>query len=301
MNYRHHYHAGNFADVVKHVLMLMLIQGMQRKDKGFLYLDTHSGRGRYDLLAAARGDTQERKPEWPEGVGRVWTAENPPAEILRYRELVAACNRGEGAAPAAGTDTGAPLDAASLRHYPGSPWLAQALAREQDRLFLCEKHPEEFEILRDEMSVARRATVQQIDGYTALRAALPPLEKRALVLIDPPFEQQDEFSKLAKGLAETLRRMQGATVAVWYPLTERARVEAFFDEIALLKLPPCWSTELCVCGEEGPLRMRGCGLLVINPPWKLDRQVEALLPWLCDTLAQEEGAQAALHWLVEDK
>lgn len=291
MNYRHHYHAGNFADVMKHVLLLRLLRAMQRKEKGFLYLDTHAGRGRYDLSSAAQGDSQARRPEWPEGIGRVWRSGNQPEAVAEYLGLVRSC-----------ADSGTPVGAGDEpRFYPGSPWLAQAVARAQDRLFLCETHPEEFEILRHELSIARRATLQQLDGYTALRAALPPLEKRALVLIDPPYEAQNEFAVLVDGIEQSLKRLPAATIAVWYPLTQRARVDAFFDELQHLRLPPCWTAELCVAGEATALGMRGCGLLVINPPWQMDRELGPVLDWMKELLRQEPGASAGLHWLVPER
>lgn len=298
MNYRHHFHAGNFADVMKHLILVLLIKGMQRKEKGFLCLDTHSGRGRYDLESAAQGDTQARKPEWPEGIGRLWDASDLPAVAQEYLAVVRQCND---AGTNSGLGTGAEQSAAPPRNYPGSPWLAQALLREQDRLFLCEKQPEECEVLRDELSIARRVTIQALDGYTALKATLPPPEKRALILIDPPFEAQDEFEKVIEGIEQALRRLPAATIAVWYPLTERARVDAFFRELEHLRLPPCWTTELCVAGEASSLRMRGCGLLVINPPWQLDREISTVLPWLRTLLAQEAGASAGLYWLVSEE
>jgi len=290
VNYRHHFHAGNFADVVKHVILLALIKGMQRKEKGFLYLDTHAGRGLYDLGKAEKGDSLERKPEWPEGVGRLWNLPTCPELVRSYLQLVRRCN----------TEHGEPVDSATVAFYPGSPWLAQALARPQDRLMLCEKHPEECEILRDELSIAQHATVQQLDGYLGPRACLPPPEKRALVLIDPPFESQDEFSAIISCLQDGLRRMPAATFAVWYPLTERARIDAFFDDLAELRLPPCWTAELCMAGPDAGIRMRGCGLLVINPPWKLDEDVSPLLPWLEINLSQAPGADSRLLWLVPE-
>ena len=287
MNYRHHYHAGNFADVMKHVLLLQLLRGMQRKDKGFLYLDTHAGRGGYQLSLAARGDSLERKPEWPDGIGRLLSSQGAyPPPVTEFLQLVRSCAKATGA-----TETG---------FYPGSPLLAASVGREQDRLTLCEKHPEEVEHLRDAMSPFRRATVQSIDGYTGLRAALPCAEKRALVLIDPPFEEQNEFERIALALKEGLRRMPAATFAVWYPLTERARIEAFFEQLQHLALPPTWVAELWVGDDVSGIRMRGCGLLVVNPPWKLDETIAPVLPWLADTLAQAPGEGSSLQWLIHE-
>lgn len=292
MNYRHHYHAGNFADVLKHTLLGALVAGLQRKEKGFVYIDTHAGRGAYDLAAAARGDSLERKPEWPDGIGRVWSAAaaaDTPSLITEYVARVRAFDRERGGA------------GEFLQHYPGSPWLVRAQLRPQDRMALCEKHPEEYAALAAEFAGTRRVTLQEADGYAALRGLLPPLERRALVLIDPPFEDQREYAQIAAALADGLKRLPGGTFAVWYPLTERARVEAFFAEVVRLGPPPTWTAELMIAGEDAPIKLRGCGLLVVNPPWQLDREIAPVLPWLAARLAQAEGASAELRWLVPER
>ncbi|HWZ95922.1 MAG TPA: 23S rRNA (adenine(2030)-N(6))-methyltransferase RlmJ [Opitutaceae bacterium] len=288
MNYRHAFHAGNFADVFKHALLVQLARALQRKEKGFLYLDTHAGRGGYDLAAAARGDTLVRKPEWPDGIGRLWEKPDLPAALTDYVALVRDFDRDNGNA------TGEP------RFYPGSPRLVQRLVRPQDRLALCEKQPGECAALRAEFALAHRATVQEMDGYVALRAMLPPPERRALVLIDPPFESQDEFAQIAAALREGLRRLPGGMFAVWYPLTERARVDDFFAELLALKLPPTLALELAIAGEGSGLKMRGCGLVVVNPPWQFDREAEMFLPALAKILAQAPGADATMNWLVPE-
>jgi 23S rRNA (adenine2030-N6)-methyltransferase len=288
VNYRHAFHAGNFADVFKHALLVQLTRALQRKEKGFLYLDTHAGRGRYDLTAAARGDTLVRKPEWPDGIGRLWEKQGLPAALADYVALVRDFDRENGNTP------GTP------RFYPGSPRLVQRLARPQDRMALCEKQPGECAALRAEFALAHRATVHEMDGYVALRAMLPPLERRALVLIDPSFEAQDEFAQIAAALREGLRRQTGGMFAVWYPLTERARVDDFFAELLALKLPPTLMLELAIAGEGRGLKMRGCGLAVVNPPWQFDRVVEKFLPALAELLAQAPGADTTVQWLVPE-
>jgi 23S rRNA (adenine2030-N6)-methyltransferase len=288
VNYRHAFHAGNFADVFKHALLVQLARALQRKERGFLYLDTHAGRGSYDLAAAARGDTLVRKPEWPDGIGRLWEKTDLPAPLADYVALVRDFDRDNG------NTLGAP------RFYPGSPRLVQRLARPQDRLALCEKQPGECAALRAEFALAHRATVQEMDGYVALRAMLPPPERRALVLIDPPFESQDEFAQIAAALRDGLRRLPGGTFVVWYPLTERARVDDFFAELLALKLPPTLALELAIAGEGSGLKMRGCGLVVVNPPWQFDREVEKFLPTLAGLLAQAPGADTTMHWLVPE-
>jgi 23S rRNA (adenine2030-N6)-methyltransferase len=289
VNYRHQFHAGNFADVMKHVLLLQLMRGMQRKEKGFLYLDTHAGRGRYDLAAAALGDSLARKPEHPDGIGRFADVEGLPAPVAEYVKIVRDFDRVDGG-----------NDAQPLRFYPGSPWVALALARPQDRLVFCEKHPEEAAFLKDEFYHERRVSVQPMDGYTAIRAMLPAVEKRALVLIDPPFEAQDEFAQIIQALGEGLKRMSGATFAVWYPLTERARVDEFLDRWEALRSPPTFTAELTIAGENAPMKLKGCGLLVVNPPWQLDQEIGPVLESLAKRLAQAPGGTAQLRWIVKE-
>jgi 23S rRNA (adenine2030-N6)-methyltransferase len=288
MNYRHHFHAGNFADVMKHVLVSRLFLGLQKKEKGFLYLDTHSGRGSYDLAAAAQGDTRARQPEYPEGIGRLWTRTDLPAGVAEYVALVKKFDQDRGNA------------GEGPRHYPGSPWIGRLLARPQDRLVLCEKQPEEYELLDIAFGRERRVRVEAMDGYGAPRALLPPVERRALVLMDPPFEAQDEFVRIAAAVGEGLRRLPSAVFAIWYPLTERARVDAFYAELLALKLPPTLELELTVVGEQSLAKMKGCGLAVINPPWQFDGEARKILEWLAEALAQEPGGGTRCRWLVPE-
>ena len=296
MNYRHHYHAGNFADVLKHAVLLRLLAGLQAKEKGILYLDTHAGRGGYDLAAAAGGASRPRAPEWPDGLGRIWARGDAPPAAADY---LAAVRAFDAAARAANGTPGA-ADGGP-RFYPGSPRLAHAHMRPQDRAVLCERHPEEAAALAEEFAGARRVSVREMDGYAAARAFLPPLERRALVLIDPPFEAQDEWAQAADSLKEGLRRLPGATFAVWYPLTARAKVDVFYRDLLSFKaLPPCYVVELLVGGEGCALKLWGCGVLVINPPWGSAADLAELAAWLAPILAQAPGATGGLHWLVPE-
>lgn len=293
MNYRHHFHAGNFADVLKHALLTRLVLALQKKDKGFLYLDTHAGRGGYDLEVAATGDSLARKPEWPDGIGRLaGRTDLPPAlaEYLAMARKFDASRRG-----------GAEVDATQPpRYYPGSPWFVRELARAQDRLALCERQAEECAALRELFQFSPRTQVQETDGYVAVRASLPPAERRALVLIDPPFEAQDEFSHVVTALEEGLRRLPGGLFAVWYPLTERARLEGFFRKLREVKLPPTLVAELLIAGEESSVKMKGCGLLILNPPWQFDREARPLVQYLGRVLMQQPGGGGNVTWLVEE-
>ncbi|MEO6005988.1 MAG: 23S rRNA (adenine(2030)-N(6))-methyltransferase RlmJ [Opitutus sp.] len=289
MNYRHHFHAGNFADVMKHVLLVQLIVALQKKEKGFLYLDTHAGRGSYDLSEAAKGDSRVRDPEWPDGIGRLWAMTEPPSPILEYVDLVRRFDHDRGNRDAL------------PRFYPGSPWVARLLARPQDRIALCEKHPAEYLALAEEFRFSPRTTVQEMDGYVSLRAMLPPLERRALVLIDPAYEVQDEFAQLVAALEAGLARLPSAVFALWYPLTERARVDRFQDELAALALPPTLLVEMTIGNEQAGLKMRGCGLVVLNPPWQFDGVARIVVTELAAKLAQSSGAAGSIRWLVPER
>ncbi len=294
MNYRHHYHAGNFADVLKHAVLLRLLAGLQAKEKGILYLDTHAGRGGYDLSAAAAGSSREREPEWPKGLGRVWGRDDAPSEIVDY---VAAVRKFDEEAGGAGAKAGG-----APRFYPGSPRLAAGRLRPQDRAVLCERQPEEREALAGEFAGARRVSVQEMDGYTAVRAMLPPPERRALVLIDPPFERGDEWARIVEALRGGLARLPGGVFAVWYPLTARARVDAFYRELlATPELPACFTVELLIGGEAAGLKLWGCGMLVLNPPWGSAAPLDGLARWLAPVMAQGEGAAGGVHWLVPER
>jgi 23S rRNA (adenine2030-N6)-methyltransferase len=291
VNYRHHYHAGNFADVFKHTLLLALVEGLQRKEKGFVYLDTHAGRGWYDLLAAGVGQRLQRQPEWPDGLGRIESAPvaEQPALVRRYLEAVDLFAQQH------------PLMSSTpVKLYPGSPWLVQLKLRAQDRMVLCERQPEEYERLMITLGGRPRVRVEPMDGYTAIKAHLPPLERRALVLIDPPYEATDEFDQILVALREGLRRLPSCTFAVWYPLTERAAVDQFFSELLTQPVPPCWTAEVVVVGPESTARMKGCGLLVVNPPWKLDEEIRPVVDWLGDTLARSPSAASGVRWLVTE-
>lgn len=289
MNYRHQFHAGNFADVLKHVVLLALLRGLQRKPKGLLFLDTHAGRGSYDLSAAATGDRLARAPEWPAGVGRLLDRLDAPPVVMDYLAVVRGLAAESAAAGQAGHD------------YPGSPALAAQVLRPADRAVLVEKHPEEFALLKTTMRGVPRVVLNDGDGYGAVRAFLPSPERRALVLIDPPYEAEGELKSVVNALEKGLERQPGGTFAVWYPLTVRAKAASLLPRVERLALPPTWVAELSIMGEDEPgPRMRGCGMLVVNPPWRIDEEMEPAVRWLGDTLAQGAGARGELRWVVPE-
>lgn len=279
MNYRHAFHAGNHADVLKHLILSRLIALLSRKEAPFAYLDSHAGVGLYDLA----GDQASRTGEWQDGIARLWQAEDLPDQLLDYLEVVRAMNPD-----------------GMLRHYPGSPELARLLTREQDRLQLNEKHPEDGRLLKENMAGDRRVAVHLGEGWHVPRALLPTREKRVLLLIDPPFEQADELERCVQALNEAIGRMRQAVVAIWYPIKELAQLRRFYRELEKSAAPKLLRVELYVHPTDQAQRLNGSGLVISNPPWGLEEELKQLLPWLSERLAQGQGGWR-LDWLIEEK
>jgi 23S rRNA (adenine2030-N6)-methyltransferase len=265
MNYRHGFHAGNFADVLKHVALCELLRLLTAKDKKLFVLDSHAGTGGYDLGGTLAARTRESQA----GIGLLMALPRAgmPAAVARYLAAVAAYDRKFG--PRAGVGEG-------LRHYPGSPRLVRAGLRADDRFVACELHGQDALALKREFAGDRAVDVRQADGYHALKALLPPVERRGLVLIDPPFEAADEFDKMARALKHALRRFATGCYAIWYPIKDRAAVEGFKATLSHLK---ALILELRLNGApEG--KLAACGLVVINPPWTFGEAMAEALPWL---------------------
>lgn len=267
VNYRHGYHAGNFADVLKHTALCELLHLLLSKDKKLFVLDTHAGAGGYDLA----GKLAERTGEAAAGIARL-IATPPagrPAAVARYLTAVAAYDRKFG--PSSG----------ALRRYPGSPRLIRAVLRPGDRFIACELHAEDALSLRREFAGDRAVEVRQEDGYKVLKAMLPPLERRGLVLIDPPFEATDEFERLARAVRQGLRRFATGCYALWYPIKDEAAAAAF---VATLEAPKRLVMELRLSGDAGEGKLAACGLAVINPPWRFEEAMAEALPWIASVL-----------------
>jgi 23S rRNA (adenine2030-N6)-methyltransferase len=280
MNYRHAYHAGNFADVFKHGLLAMCLEHLKGKDKPFFVLDTHGGIGLYDLGAAEA----EKTGEWHSGIERLMNAADIPAELTPYLDVVRGLN------PEGG-----------LQHYPGSPWVAKALTRPGDRISLCELHPEDAAVLRTNMRRDRRVKVFAQDGYSAVKSMLPPPERRGLVLIDPPYEQRDEFAALEQALLDGVKRFAGGTFALWYPIKDPLEISNFHARLQALEIPKTLSIDLTVRrSRPGMPRLDGCGYVFINPPYGLLAGLERVMPFLSGLLAQEDGAGWKQRWLVPE-
>lgn len=286
MNYRHAYHAGNFADVVKHAVLALLVEHLRAKPAPFCVLDTHAGIGRYDLASAEALRTGEAAA----GILRAFAARDRlPVSLAPYLEAVSALN---------GDGQRKPDD--RPRWYPGSPRLVRALMREEDRLVLVELHPEDAATLKREFSGDRQVAIHRMDGYLALKAHLPPRERRGLVLVDPPFEAPDEFGRLVDGLLLAHRRWPGGIKALWYPIKERPAVWRFHDALERSGVPKLLSIEVTVHPEDTHQRLNGTGLIVANPPWRLEETLGEALPALHREMGAEGGG-VRIEWLVPEE
>ncbi|NIJ68611.1 23S rRNA (adenine(2030)-N(6))-methyltransferase RlmJ [Xanthomonas sp. 60] len=281
MNYRHAFHAGNHADVLKHIVQLALIDSFKRKDSPFFVLDTHGGRGRY-LLAS---EESRKTLEIEAGVMRLMAQPKLPAVVERYLKAVQADN---------------PVGA--MVAYPGSPLLTAQAMRPQDRLAACELQPEEAAALKALFANDPRVGVYEADGYAKVRALIPPKVNgarigRGLVLIDPPYEAQDaEYIAILATLKEVLERWPQATCAVWFPIKQRRTVLHFLRKASALPVKSALTIELLIRPDESPLRLNGSGMLVLNAPYQFDRLVGPALPALKAHLG-EPGASTRLDWL----
>lgn len=290
MNYRHAYHAGNFADVIKHAVLALVIEHLKRKPGAFRVIDTHAGIGTYDLTA----EEATKTGEWHDGIGRLWGSlwdgpgsrplpDNVRDVLAPYLASVRSVNEGE-----------------DLRFYPGSPFVAKALMRPQDALVVNELHPGDYQVLLRLLRGDARAKITNIDGWMALRSMLPPKERRGVVLIDPPFEVEGERERLVSGLKDGLARFATGTYLLWYPIKELAPAAAMKRDIVALGVDKLLCAELFVHRPGDAHRLNGCGLLVINPPYQLYEHLQVLLPFLAERLGQSPGACFDLTWLARE-
>lgn len=277
MNYRHGYHAGNFADVLKHAALCELLRLLLSKDKKLFVLDTHAGAGGYDL----GGELSARTGEAEAGIARLAAAprEGMPAAVARYLAAVAAYDR----------KFGPPMAGGGPRRYPGSPRLVRAALRPGDRFVACELHPGDALTLKREFAGDRAIEVRQADGYQVLKAVLPPPERRGLILIDPPFEATDEFERLARAVRHGLRRFATGCYAIWYPIKDEAAVAAFLGS---LETPRLLTMTLRLAGGGETGKLTACGLAVINPPWRFDEAMGEALPWIAGVLGGKAHMKA---------
>lgn len=280
MNYRHAFHAGSFADVFKHAVLCRILMHLREKPAAFRVIDTHAGAGLYDLT----GDEASRGGEWHDGIERLLAApvaEKAAALLAPYLEAIGALN-----APG------------RLTVYPGSPALVRAWLRPQDRLIACELEPQAAKSLSFHLRRDTRIKCLEIDGWTALSAYVPPKERRGLVLIDPPFEQDSDFAKLANGLAAAHRKWATGIYALWYPIKGRTEPDALAKRLRRLGIGKILRAELIVSPLSDPTRLNGSGLIIVNPPWLLENELSVMLPALAGILARQGKGSFTLDWLA---
>jgi 23S rRNA (adenine2030-N6)-methyltransferase len=270
MNYRHAFHAGGFTDVMKHAAMALILEHLKAKDAPFCVLDTHAGIGRYDLWS----EPAQRTGEYRDGILKV--VRDPPGGLQPYLGVVRAMNDG----------------GPHVRWYPGSPGLA--------RIVLLELHPDDARTLADAFAHDPRIRVQQADGYVGLKALLPPPERRGLVLIDPPFEVTDEFARIVRGLKHAHRRWATGIAMIWYPIKHRGPVKAFHDALIASGVPRILVAELLLRPDTDPDRLNGSGLVIVNPPWRLDEALAPLLTALLAKFGASGSGRARVELLVPE-
>ena len=280
MNYRHAFHAGNFADVVKHLILVRILSYMMVKDAAFRVIDTHAGVGLYDLW----GDAAERTGEWREGIARLIDRDLPEpfaTLIAPYLLAIKAQNRD-----------------GNLRYYPGSPFIIRHMLRPQDRLMALELHPHDAESLKENFAGDIQTRVTELDGWAAMGTHLPPKEKRGLVLVDPPFEQKGEFARMVDSLEKAHKRWPGGTYAYWYPIKDPADVSAYTRALKATAIPKILRLELTIRQPSTPPRLHGTGMVVVNPPYVLEEEMRTILPFLADILADEDRGRFRIEWIA---
>lgn len=280
MNYRHSFHAGNFADVLKHVTLARILDYLKRKDKPFRVIDTHAGTGLYDLS----GDESARTGEWLSGIGKIESVklESPVEALLApYLEAV------ESARAISGDNL-----------YPGSPWITRHLLRRVDRLTAIELHPQDFERLKELFAGDVQVRTIHIDGWLSLGAHVPPKEKRGLILVDPPFEQPGEFERLLRGAVKAHKRWPGGIQALWYPIKDRKAVQEFRKGLAESGIPKILDLNLMIRGAGEVPTLDGCGMAIINPPFVLEEEMRIVLPAIMQLMREDNGASWSAEWLA---
>lgn len=279
LSYRHSFHAGNHADVLKHTVLSLIIDSLNEKEKPYLYLDTHAGAGRYQLS----GEHAERTGEYLEGIARIWEQEDLPEEMESYISCIKALNPN-----------------GKLRFYPGSPLIARHLLREDDKLSLTELHPSDYPMLRNEFTKDSRARTERADGYQQLKSKLPPHSRRGLTLIDPPYEIKSDYQAVVKGIQEGYKRFGTGVFALWYPVVMRQQIKRMFAELEATGIRRILQIELAVRPDSDQRGMTASGMIVINPPWKLEQQMTRILPWLHKQLVPAGTGHTKVSWIVPE-
>lgn len=278
LSYRHSFHAGNHADVLKHIVQSLILDVLKNKEKPFVYHDTHSGVGRYDLTH----EWSEKTSEYKQGIARIWQKQPYPELIQSYLDSITKLN----------TDS-------TLRFYPGSPRVARSQIRPQDRMILTELHPSDYPLLEQEFHRDKQVKIYKEDGFKCLKGSLPPKERRGLVLIDPPYELAKEYKDVVTAIAQSYKRWATGIYAIWYPVVNRCDIEDMLQGLESLGIRKILQIELGVSADTNERGMTASGMIVINPPWKLESQMNEILPFLQEAIAPTTG-HYKVEWIVPE-
>ncbi|HDR1060685.1 TPA: 23S rRNA (adenine(2030)-N(6))-methyltransferase RlmJ [Pasteurella multocida] len=280
LSYRHSFHAGNHADVLKHLVLMLIIENLQQKEKGFYYLDTHAGVGRYRLFS----EEAEKTAEFEQGIARLWQRDDLPEEVARYIELIKQVNYGGKA----------------LRYYAGSPLIAAKMLRPQDRALLTELHPSDYPLLRNNFKEFDNVTTKRDNGFQQLKATLPPKERRGLVLIDPPYELKEDYDLVVNAIEEGYKRFATGIYAIWYPVVLRQQTKRILKGLEKTGIRKILQIELAVRPDSDQRGMTASGMIVINPPWTLTQQMQNILPYLTNVLVPEGTGSWTVKWVTPE-
>ncbi len=280
LSYRHAFHAGNHADVLKHFVLMQVLAYMAQKDKPFWYLDSHAGAGIYALNQGFAA----QNTEYQTGISKLWQQADLPSELANYVNFIKSLNRPSNPRQA------------ELNQYPGSPTCAKALLRAQDKMRLFELHPNDFSLLKKHFSQSNQVMCELRDGFGALKALLPPLSRRAVVLIDPPYEVKQDYQKVVQMMQLYLQRFATGTYLIWYPMLARREPMHMLQQLHELGAESWLNVSLQIThAHPSGFGMYGSGLFIINPPWTLPNILNHVMPYLTEKLAADDGAQYQLE------
>jgi 23S rRNA (adenine2030-N6)-methyltransferase len=282
LSYRHAFHAGNFADVLKHSVLTLVLEYMVRKEKGFTYIDSHSGAGMYSL----KDEYAQKTAEYKGGIAKIIAAltdENFPEALKPYVELIQRLN----------------TENSELEIYPGSPGVAKQLMRRQDSTHLFELHPTDIQHLTEFCTRWKKSHVKQSDGYQGVLGLVPPPSRRGVVLIDPPYELKEDYAKAVKTIVKAYKKFNSGTYILWYPVVTRERIHAMEKDFTRSEVKNLLQVEFCLQADSDEYGMTGTGLFIVNPPWQLKKQLEEILPFMKATLGQAETSFTLAQLIAE--
>jgi 23S rRNA (adenine2030-N6)-methyltransferase len=282
LSYRHAFHAGNFADVLKHSVLIQVLDYMTRKEKGFTYIDSHAGAGMYQLSA----DYAQKTGEYKNGIAKLFNALDLPEALVPYVDLIKNINQQETCDQ-------------QLKVYPGSPGIAKQILRRQDSAHLFDLHPTDINLLQEYCQRWKKSFVKQVDGYQGVLSLLPPPSRRGVVLIDPPYELKEDYQKAVKTIVSAYQKFATGTYILWYPVVKRPLVDTMQQDFTNSSVKNVLQVEFCLTADSEEYGMTGTGLFIVNPPWQLAAQLQDILPYLKNTLGAKQSS-FNLKQLIEE-